>query len=90
MMVILAVAAIAVGPQDIPKVMQGAGRLWRRLSYMRFAAGQQFEDFMAKAEMGDISDQVNFEAHKTHTPEDLDEYDEAAADESEDVTPHER
>lgn len=44
------IVLLAVGPNDIPKAMYQAGRFFRRLQYMRFALGQQFDDFMEKAE----------------------------------------
>ena len=48
--IIALIGLIVVGPKDIPKLMYQAGRLFRRLHYMKFALSQQFDDFMEKAE----------------------------------------
>lgn len=71
---IIAVAVIVIGPNEIPALMVGLGRIVRRLQYVRFAVSQQFEDMMRDADMDNIRHSVNFEA-----PEDL-ETDEADAD----------
>ncbi len=73
---IIAVAIIVIGPDEIPALMVGLGRIVRRLQYMRFAISQQFEEMMRDADLDDIRKSVNFEA-----PEDL-ETDEAAEDEA--------
>lgn len=72
LLVIIALAVVVVGPNEIPKLMVGLGRLVRRLQYVRFAVSQQFEDFMQEHDMADIRSQVNFE--EKH-------FDESAADE---------
>lgn len=48
------IVLLAVGPNDIPKAMYQAGRFFRRLQYLRFALGQQFDDFMEKAEAAQV------------------------------------
>lgn len=48
--IIALIGLIVVGPKDIPRLMYQAGRLFRRLHYMKFALSQQFDDFMEKAE----------------------------------------
>jgi sec-independent protein translocase protein TatB len=50
LLIIGLIVLLVVGPQDIPKIMYQAGRLFRRLHYMKFALSQQFDDFMEKAE----------------------------------------
>jgi Tat protein translocase TatB subunit len=58
---IMAVAVLVMGPEEIPKVMLTLGRIVRRLQYVKYAFSQQFEDFMKDAGMADIRRQVNFE-----------------------------
>ena len=72
LLVIIALAVLVVGPQEIPKIMVALGRIVRRLQYLRFAMTQQFEDFMRENDLEDIRAQVNFEEKG---------FDEAAADE---------
>ena len=67
-----AVAVLVFGPQDIPKIMYNAGRLARRLQYVRFAMSQQFEDFLKEHDLDELRRGVNLEAPET---------DEAGADE---------
>ena len=71
LLVIVALAVLVIGPQEIPKVMLGLGRVMRRLQYVRYAFSQQFEDFMRENDLEDIRQQVNFEAK---------EFDEGAED----------
>ncbi|QQG37006.1 MAG: twin-arginine translocase TatA/TatE family subunit [Micavibrio aeruginosavorus] len=71
--VILVVALVVIGPQDIPKIMHGLGRFVRRLQYVRFALSQQFDDFMKEHDLEDIRRAANAR------PDEL--FDEAAADE---------
>lgn len=56
------VAVLVIGPKELPLVMAHVGRLLKRLSYMRFAASQQMDHFLNSAGLGDVKDQVNFEA----------------------------
>lgn len=51
LLLIAAIAALVIGPDEIPVIMQGLGRMVRRLQYMRFALSQQFDDFMNEAEI---------------------------------------
>lgn len=67
LLVVIIVAILAIGPQQIPDVLYRIGRIVRRLQYMRFALSKQFEDFMEKSdleEMRKISDQVRHGASK--------------------------
>jgi len=50
LVLIAIVILFAFGPEDIPKLMYGLGRIMRRFRYMRYALSSQFEDFMEKAE----------------------------------------
>ncbi len=76
---IIAVAVIVIGPDEIPAVMVALGRIVRRLQYVRYAISQQFDDVMRDADLDDIRKSVNFEA-KDEDGNDI-EFDEAAADE---------
>ncbi len=73
LLVIIALAVLVVGPEEIPKLMLGLGRLMRRLSYVRYAFTQQFDDFMKEHDLDDIRKSVNFEAR---------DFDEAGEDEA--------
>ena len=64
-LVIVAVAVMVIGPQDIPKVMYGIGRFMRRLQYVRFAVSQQFDDILKAGDIEELRRGVNFEAPKT-------------------------
>lgn len=74
LLVIIALAVLVVGPNEIPKLMLGLGRIMRRLQYVRYAVSQQFDDFMQEHDLDDIRKSVNFEAPEGG-------FDEAAADE---------
>ncbi|MCD8498356.1 MAG: hypothetical protein LRZ85_10030 [Alphaproteobacteria bacterium] len=74
LLLIMAVAVFVIGPDEIPKIMVALGRVARRVSYVRYAFSQQFEEFLREADLQDIRKQVNFE----EPPEG---FDEAAADE---------
>lgn len=74
LLVIMAVAVLVIGPDEIPVIMVALGRIVRRLQYIRYAFSQQFEDFLKEADLEDIRKQVNFEEK---------EFDEAGADEEE-------
>lgn len=76
LLMVIAIAVFVIGPQDIPKLMLGLGRITRRLQYIRYAFTQQFDDFLKQSDLADIRDHVNFEAK---------EFDEAASDEVEEV-----
>ena len=69
---IMAIAVLVIGPKEIPIVMRAAGRVFRRISYIKYALSQQFDDFMRENDMDDIRKSVNFEEK---------DFDEAAADE---------
>ena len=48
------VILLVVGPQDIPKVMYGIGRIAQRLGYIKYIFTQRFDDFMQEAELDKI------------------------------------
>ncbi len=84
---IIAVAIIVIGPEEIPVVMVTLGRIMRRLNYIKYAISQQFDDVMRDADLDDIRKSVNFEA-RDEQGNDID-FDEAAADEEYAVVPSE-
>ncbi len=61
LLVIMALAVLVMGPEEIPKIMVTLGRIMRRLQYVRYAFTQQFEEFLNEADLQDINKQVNFE-----------------------------
>ncbi len=73
LLMIMAVAVLVIGPNEIPSLMRGLGRVVRRLQYIRYAFSQQFEEFMTESDLDDIRKSVNFEAKDT---------DESGADEA--------
>ena len=74
---IVAVAVVVIGPDEIPVIMVTIGRIFRRFQYIKFAISQQFDDVMRDADIADIRNSVNFEAKENGS----DHFDEAAADE---------
>lgn len=56
LLLIIAVAVLVIGPNEIPAVMRALGRVVRRLQYLRFALSQQFEDFMRENDLHDLKD----------------------------------
>lgn len=65
LLVIAIVAVFVFGPQDIPKIMYGLGRVVRRVQYIRFALSKQFDDFLAENDLEELRRGVNFEAPET-------------------------
>lgn len=65
LLLVLAVAALVIGPRDVPKVMYMFGRLVRRLQYVRYAFSQQFEDFLKEHDLEELRRGVNFETPDT-------------------------
>lgn len=75
-LIIAAVALFVIGPKDIPAIAYQIGKVFRRLKYMKYALGGQFEDFMETAEAKKTEE--NPEPEKQEL--DHDPYDEAEAD----------
>ncbi|MGH1376273.1 MAG: Sec-independent protein translocase subunit TatA/TatB [Alphaproteobacteria bacterium] len=73
---IMAIAVLVIGPNEIPVIMVALGRVFRRFQYIKFALSQQFEDVMRDADMDDIRKSVNFEEGLSQN-----DFDEASADE---------
>lgn len=61
LLVIVAVAVFVIGPQDIPKIMYGLGRLLRRLQYIKYAMSKQFDDVLNAGDIEELRKGVNFE-----------------------------
>jgi sec-independent protein translocase protein TatB len=61
LLVIAVVAILFIGPKELPVIMRQLGRVFRRISYIRYALSSQFEQFMHDSGFEDIKDQVNFE-----------------------------
>lgn len=92
-MLIGVVALFAFGPEDIPRIMYNAGKLLRRVRYMRYALTNQFENFMDDIEQksaktnspqnskADTAAQEAPHINAPATPDDEELYDEALADE---------
>ncbi len=76
LLVIMALAVLVIGPNEIPALMRGLGNLMRRVSYIKYAFTSQFDEFMREADMDDIRNSVNFETKRRS-----EEFDEAEADE---------
>lgn len=76
LLLVIVVAILVIGPQDIPKAMLALGRLVRRFQYVKFALSQQFEDLMKDADLAELR-RLNEEAAAEHQHHDIDE---AAAD----------
>ena len=76
---IMAVAVFAIGPKEIPGLMRGVGKLFRRFQYMKHSISSQFDAFMSDVDVTD----VNFESGRA--PKDA-EFNEAEEDED-DIVP---
>jgi sec-independent protein translocase protein TatB len=80
-LVVAVIAVLVIGPDELPGVMRLLGRIVRRLTYIRYAFSQQFEDFMRENDLNDIRKQVNFEAR---------DFDELKSDEQDVLPPPEK
>lgn len=54
--VIVAVAVLVIGPEQIPPLMRTLGRVVRRVQYVRYAFSQQFEDFLKEHDLKELRD----------------------------------
>ncbi|MCB1650538.1 MAG: twin-arginine translocase TatA/TatE family subunit [Alphaproteobacteria bacterium] len=91
LLMIMAVAVLVIGPQEIPTVMRSLGRIVRRFQYIKHNITRQFDEFMGD----DPYSAVNFEAHRGHgrtdgrggrdLPDGHEDFDEASADEDIDL-----
>lgn len=76
LLVIMGLGVLVIGPNEIPAMMRGLGNIMRRISYVKYAFTQQFDDFMRESDLDDIRGAVNFETARRS-----DKFDEAAEDE---------
>lgn len=53
-LVVAAVSVFVIGPKELPQIMRGAGRIVRRLQYVRYAFSRQFEDFMREHDLAEL------------------------------------
>lgn len=60
LMIVVVVAVLAVGPKQLPEVLHGLGKLFRRMQYMKYALTRQFDDFMDQADMKELRDPSKF------------------------------
>ena len=74
--IIIVLAIIVIGPNELPALMVGLGRIFRRISYIRYAISQQFDEVMREADLDNIRNSVNFEAPTDES------FDEAESDEA--------
>ena len=51
LLVIVVLGVLILGPKELPNIMYGLGKLFRRLQYMRYALSNQFENFMQETEL---------------------------------------
>jgi sec-independent protein translocase protein TatB len=58
LLIIALLALFFVAPGDIPKLMYSLGKIIKRLSYIRYAFSQQFEDFMQESELKEMQDKA--------------------------------
>ncbi len=75
LLLILAVIVFVTGPQDIPKLLYQAGRMARRVQYLRFTMSDKFDAFMREHDLQELR-KGNLESAPGE-----DEYDERAEDE---------
>jgi sec-independent protein translocase protein TatB len=86
---IMILSILVIGPNEIPSIMRNLGRVARRLSYLKFALSQQFEDFLKEHDLHDLKDlrhEVNFEARNHEGVE----FHEAEFDEDHTIAPLEK
>jgi Tat protein translocase TatB subunit len=65
LLVIVIVAIFAVGPKQLPEVLYKAGRLVRRLQYIRYNISQQMEDYLHAGDLKDLRDTAPIHPSKT-------------------------
>ena len=51
LIIIVIVAILVIGPEQMPKILYKLGKWMRQFSYTRFAIERQFDQFMAKEEI---------------------------------------
>lgn len=90
LLLVFIVAIFAIGPEQMPELMYKAGRLVRRLQYIRFAITRQMEDYLQVGDLHDLrstaplSPEITREVPNTQTGP-LTPDDEAIADSASDM-----
>lgn len=65
---IIGIAVLAIGPDQVPTLLYKLGRFVQRMKYMRFALSQQFESFMNDVE---IQNEQASKNTQNKTPDDI-------------------
>ena len=73
LLVIIALGVLVMGPDEIPAIMRGLGRIVRRLQYIKYAFSQQFEDFMKEHELEEMRSSALFRDHQTSIQDEMDD-----------------
>jgi len=81
LLMIMAVAVVAIGPDEIPVLMRGLGRIVRRFQYIKFALSRQFDEIMQDSDLEELRNSVNFEAKRYEEAIQNGDFNEAEADE---------
>ena len=64
LLVIIVVLVFVIGPQDVPKLMHGLGRLVRRLTYMKYAVSQQLDQMMGDVDPHEVNNVMRPQAQQ--------------------------
>lgn len=60
LLIVVVVSVLAVGPKQLPEVLHGLGKLFRRMQYMKYALTRQFDDFMDQADLKELKNPSTF------------------------------
>ncbi len=82
LLLIIAIAVLVIGPDEIPALMTSLGRMVRRLQYMRYALTEQFDDFLHQTDLAELqkeamarhSGSIEAEEHMDTDPEEMPNY----------------
>ena len=82
LLLIIAIAVLVIGPDEIPALMTSLGRMVRRLQYMRYALTEQFDDFLHQTDLAELQKEamarhtgsIEAEEHMDTAPEELPDY----------------
>jgi sec-independent protein translocase protein TatB len=84
LLLVAAVVILVTGPDDIPKILHGAGRMMRRFQYLRFSMSRHLDAFMRENDLQDIRN-MNVEPAITTDAQDSEEQTEELAEEEEEL-----
>lgn len=65
LLLIVIVAVFAVGPKQLPEVLYKAGRLVRRLQYLRYNMTQHMEEYLHAGDLKDLRDTAPIHPSRT-------------------------